>query len=225
MRYSFTRNALGKLLTMTDHTGASLVNYFYVLYGHGDVIGLRDSSGELVVSYTYDSFGNILTESGTVTTGDGLLLREKNPFRYASYFLDEETGCYYLEARYYEPKIGRFTTRDLLPSVNLYVYAENNPVNLVDPTGQAPIIEGRTVDISLMYRNVRTGGEAPKRKIGLAPKAVPSPSWLNNRNASLNNNSSHLGLVTTGALTGGSLDELAKSVDPYTKPNSNLPLL
>jgi hypothetical protein len=86
VRYSFTRNASGKLLTMTDYTGTSPVNYFYVLNGHGEVIGLRDSSGSLVVSYTYDAFGYILTSSGTATTGDGLLLREQNPFRYVHIF-------------------------------------------------------------------------------------------------------------------------------------------
>jgi YD repeat-containing protein len=87
VRYSFTRNGAGQLLTMTDHTGASAVNYFYVLNLHGDVLGLRDGNGNMVVSYSYDSFGNILTSTGTATTQDGTsLLREANPFRYASYF-------------------------------------------------------------------------------------------------------------------------------------------
>ncbi|MEA4963964.1 MAG: RHS repeat-associated core domain-containing protein [Lutispora sp.] len=35
-----------------------------------------------------------------------------NPYRYAGYRYDEETGIYYLNARYYDPKIARFLTED-----------------------------------------------------------------------------------------------------------------
>ncbi|MDQ6418733.1 RHS repeat-associated core domain-containing protein [Paenibacillus sp. LHD-117] len=55
---------------------------------------------------------------------------------------DNETGLYYLMARYYDSGIGRFITRDIFPgfiedplSLNKYVYTENNPVMNVDPSG------------------------------------------------------------------------------------------
>jgi len=35
-----------------------------------------------------------------------------NPFRYCGEYLDEETGNYYLRARYYDPGIQRFITQD-----------------------------------------------------------------------------------------------------------------
>ena len=35
-----------------------------------------------------------------------------NPFRYSGEYFDEETGFYYLRARYYDPSIGRFLTED-----------------------------------------------------------------------------------------------------------------
>ncbi|MFD1739008.1 hypothetical protein ACFSCX_21065 [Bacillus salitolerans] len=50
--------------------------------------------------YKYDTVGVPLTIEGTVTTGNGLLLREANPFRYVGYFYNEETANYYLKARY-----------------------------------------------------------------------------------------------------------------------------
>jgi RHS repeat-associated protein len=53
-----------------------------------------------------------------------------------------ERQLYYLNARYYNPKIARFisqdtytgNTRDPL-SLNLYTYGYNNPIRYYDPTG------------------------------------------------------------------------------------------
>ncbi|WP_035198699.1 RHS repeat-associated core domain-containing protein [Schinkia azotoformans] len=61
---------------------------------------MKDKTGTTVVTYEYDAFGNIITSTGTAKTGNGRLLREENPFRYASYFYDEETKLYYLRMRW-----------------------------------------------------------------------------------------------------------------------------
>ncbi len=65
-----------------------------------------------------------------------------NPYLYAGYYYDVETGMYYLNARYYSPRTGRFISRDAMPqmaterlALNAYAYTENNPVNKVDPSG------------------------------------------------------------------------------------------
>ncbi|MHB1395126.1 MAG: RHS repeat-associated core domain-containing protein, partial [Clostridia bacterium] len=62
--------------------------------------------------------------------------------RYAGYQYDEETEIYYLNARYYDPKIARFLTEDTYRgeandplSLNLYTYSHNEPVMYGDPTG------------------------------------------------------------------------------------------
>ncbi|MFZ7104035.1 MAG: RHS repeat domain-containing protein [Peptococcaceae bacterium] len=60
------------------------------LNGHGDVIKLTDDSGSIVAEYEYDVWGNILAQSGSMAAS--------NPFRYAGYMYDEETGLYYLLA-------------------------------------------------------------------------------------------------------------------------------
>ena len=68
-----------------------------------------------------------------------------NPFRYRSYYFDEETGLYYLQSRYYDPELGRFISADsieyldpeTLGGLNLYAYCGNNPVMGIDPNGNA----------------------------------------------------------------------------------------
>ena len=66
-----------------------------------------------------------------------------NPLRYRGYVYDKETKLYYLQSRYYNPKWGRFisadnqlSTGDIL-GMNLFAYCGNNPVNRIDPTGEA----------------------------------------------------------------------------------------
>lgn len=110
------------------------ITYYYNLNGHGDVVSLSDSNGNIVAEYQYDAWGNILSQSGIMAT--------INPYRYAGYRYDEITGLYYLTARYYNAGDGRFITKDTLEgkitnplSLNLYTYTANNPLKCVDPSG------------------------------------------------------------------------------------------
>ncbi len=109
--------------------------YYYLLNAQGDVIRMLDSTGTTVASYEYDPFGNIITATG--------IMAEANPLRYRGYYYDRETGFYYLNSRYYDPKIGRFINADSYVSTgqgivgyNMFAYCGNNPVNGTDPEGQ-----------------------------------------------------------------------------------------
>ena len=73
-------------------------------------------------------------------------LGKLNPFRYRSYYYDEDISMYYLQSRYYDAEIGRFINADdvnLIPTMqtgikgtNLFEYCDDNPVNKEDPTGE-----------------------------------------------------------------------------------------
>jgi RHS repeat-associated protein len=79
-------------------------------------------------TYTFDSFGELTTSTGTAI----------NPFQYAGREFDPETGLYNNRARYYDPKIGRFDSEDPVRfkgGIDFYRYTHNDPVNRSDPDG------------------------------------------------------------------------------------------
>ncbi|MDQ0191652.1 RHS repeat domain-containing protein, partial [Alicyclobacillus cycloheptanicus] len=126
---SYTYGPNGEPLTLTTWSGGTGTTYYYVENGHGDVVALTDASGNIVAQYTYDAWGNILSSSGT--------LANTNPYLYAGYRWDSAVGMYYLNARYYSPSLMRFISRDPLgSSTNDYPYADDNPVDKVDPSGE-----------------------------------------------------------------------------------------
>jgi RHS repeat-associated protein len=111
---------------------------WYLTDNIGSVRENVNTSGTVLDSITYDSYGNIKTESSP-SSGDR--------FKYASREWDSEIGQYYYRARNYNAAIGRFENEDQVGfrggDTNLYRYVKNAPVISVDPTG-----EGRPYPVS-----------------------------------------------------------------------------
>ena len=115
--------------------------YYYALNGQGDVIGIFDEYGTLVVTYNWDNaWGYNPIPEGSMASTLGAL----NPLRYRGYVYDIETGYYYLQSRYYDPEIGRFINADSFASTgqgffgnNMFAYCLNNPVCRKDISGTA----------------------------------------------------------------------------------------
>jgi RHS repeat-associated protein len=109
---------------------------YFMYNGHADVVALTDGGDTVLASYYYDAFGVHREQDG----GDS------NPYRYAGYMFDTETGLYYLKARFYDPELARFLQEDTYRgnmsdplSLNLYAYVRYNPLTYWDPTGHAYI--------------------------------------------------------------------------------------
>ena len=130
----FSYDADGKVVAV-NYNG----NYYYYLRNaQNDIVKLIDKTGATVVEYTYDSWGKLLSTSGSLAS----TLGKNNPFRYRGYVYDEETGFYYLQSRYYNPEVGRFISSDVLLSTgqgvlghNAYAYCGNNPIVREDTQG------------------------------------------------------------------------------------------
>ena len=121
------------------HNGTA---YYFYKNLQGDVIAITDETGAVVARYSYDAWGKCKVESDT----SGVNIATVNPFRYRSYYYDQETGLYYLQSRYYDPEVGRFINADDINCIgapsellnnNLWSYCTNNPVNKDDPCGYA----------------------------------------------------------------------------------------
>ena len=139
-----------------------------IFYYHTDHLGstrlVTDENRNIVAAATYHPFGGLSAEEGLkdyLYTG-----KEK-----------DATGLYYYGARYYDPDVGRFLTRDPLKgdifnsqSLNRYTYCLNNPLKYTDPSG---LLEKKFV--------MDGGGEAKKKKGSTSssnpsqPTAYPGP--------------------------------------------------
>jgi len=139
----------GQLLFETDGAGALKMCYFYrgrmlvalwsaqgsMHYYHfdqmGNTLALTDSAGRISASYRYLPYGEMA----------GGYARVENRFTFVGRYgvRDEGQAIYFMKARFYDARAGRFMQRDpmlLEGGLNVYAYAANNPVNRLDADGK-----------------------------------------------------------------------------------------
>ena len=136
---------MNKLVGFTYNKNGKASNYIYRRNIQGDIIGIYDSLGNEVGEYAYDAYGKCYVKYKDNSSEEEKTILNTNPFRYRGYYYDNEAGLYYLNARYYDPSIGRFISPDVLSildetkghinGLNLYMYCNNNPIMYVDPSG------------------------------------------------------------------------------------------
>jgi len=104
-------------------------------YLHHDQLGstrlLTDAEGEASASISYGPYGEVEGSTGAATT----------PLGFAGQYTDAQIGLQYLRARWYDPATGQFLTRDPIEAITgePYVYASDNPLNEVDPSGLSAV--------------------------------------------------------------------------------------
>jgi len=116
------------LISQQDSTSTN----YLLADGLGSTRLLTDEIGIVTGRYIYDVFGGERSYSGA----------DQTDYTFAGEQMDKTSGLQYLRARYFDPEEGRFISVDPIPGSNTltqtlhhYVYVENNPTNLIDPTG------------------------------------------------------------------------------------------
>lgn len=109
-----------------------------ITYIHQDVLGstvlVTDQTSNVLLQYEYDAFGQMVGMNGKAN---------QTNYLYTGQEYDPESELYYYNARYYNPRLGRFISRDPVLghdgdalSRNGYIYVKNNPLKYTDPTGE-----------------------------------------------------------------------------------------
>lgn len=167
-------STLGDVVLETDGAGATTASYvlgnnslisqtrggaasYYLHDGQRSVRALTDANGAVTDTYAYTAFGEARSRTGTTV----------NPYQYTGQFLDQLTGLYNLRARYYDPALGRFLTRDTWETgtsdpteLNRYAYTANNPINRADPNGHLFVETGLAQTVTRIAAATFTGAVA-----------------------------------------------------------------
>jgi RHS repeat-associated protein len=136
---------IGGLLARSTGYGSGSAHHYYHADGNGNITAMVDSARALSATYRYDSYGGLLSSSGTMAA--------VNLYRFSSkMLLSSSVGLYYYGYRFYEPNFQRWLNRDPLgeagfevlrvkgPNIlgdgpNPYVFVRNHPINSIDAFG------------------------------------------------------------------------------------------
>ena len=141
--YSYSDDAngdagVGKLIKFTDYTDktgglllAESKNYFVINDNVGNITSVIDREGNIINSYAYSPFGELIVEQEQVKLNIGFNTK-----------YEDESGLTYYNNRYYDSDLGRFISQDPIfeeGGVNLYNFVENDPINHWDILGNSCI--------------------------------------------------------------------------------------
>jgi RHS repeat-associated protein len=117
----------GQVIEQIDASTDQPTVQYYFTDTVGSTRALLAQDGTVSATYRYDAYGTLVAKTGAAAT----------PLQYGGGYADSESGFLFLMHRYYDPATGQFVAVD--PAVDdtqaPYDYADDNPVNLADPTG------------------------------------------------------------------------------------------
>ena len=106
----------------------------YHFDSRGSTIAITDMSGNVTDTFAYDTYGKLISRTGTSDVIFGYNGRDG--------VVTDDNGLIYMRARYYSPEMRRFVNADIIAgeisnaiTLNRYAYANGNPVSFVDPLG------------------------------------------------------------------------------------------
>lgn len=113
------------------------LEYAALTDAQGTVWGFSDGT-DVVARWTYDAWGNVLSEE--IAPSASALAGTRHRFHGRE--LSAATGLVHFRARWYDPLVGRWISKDpirLHGGLNLYAFCADDPVNWIDPFGEAQV--------------------------------------------------------------------------------------
>jgi RHS repeat-associated protein len=133
-------------------------------------VAATNASGQVIWRESYRPYGERLTNAPASAD---------NEVWFTSRRQDVETGLVYMGARYYEPIVGRFISKDPvgfnesnLHSFNRYAYANNNPYRYIDPDGRIVLPAAVLVVAAIAVGTAITVQNLPKNDKDRLAKAL-----------------------------------------------------
>ena len=200
----YTRTPGGRLIRSQHHG-------WYLYNARGDVVQRTDNSRNILHNYRYTAFGMDLGSNANST----------NPFRFAGEYWEAHSGTYYLRARNYNPRTGRFLSPDpfwntgnmtdsplaILQAANLYVYTMNNPIRWIDPSG-LKALDPTTQALRDRFIATEYGGRVNAREYALSQGATVTNLNGGGINISHNGISQNFNLNNNGTLSFNALNSI-----------------
>jgi RHS repeat-associated protein len=130
--------------TLIDERLPGSISYNPIYDAQGDVIGLLNSTGELVQTIRYGPYGE--NTNATKIGEHGVEYSPTNdPFLFQGGYHtaggnpgvgNVPNGLYHFGERYYDPTTGRWTQPDPASGMTNFTFAGDDPINQIDPTGE-----------------------------------------------------------------------------------------
>ena len=177
-------SGVDNLLAVTLYGGGATNTLYAVTDPLGTVHALVDADGSVAVSFSYDSWGNLLSADGDETPAAALR------FTWQGREYSNATALYSFRARWYDPASGRWLSKDpigLEGGLNLYEAFGKNPVCFVDPTGlkiinggNEPLVDEALKIIDKALNVAYKKNSHSRQKKGVAKSALHDWEALNN---------------------------------------------
>ncbi len=162
--------------------------------------------GKIIGEYLYDAWGNCNVNEISIANERDRFVLYNNPFRYKGYYCDLETQLYLVSSCYYSPELCRFLQvsdiTNLNPQsingLNLYAYANNNPINIAYSTFN---MSGSNGGGMISINNVITGNSVLSNNGSgsISRNLPPVPGWMDTLSTAIDHSFSIINPIRTAA--------------------------
>ncbi len=190
---TYLYDGFNRRVKQTDAKGTS-----YSVYSQSGTLLMRETN-QGKINYIYLA-GKLISKVGISESPDtsnqhyapfgSVIEGEKDAVGYTGHKFDTDIGLSYMQARYYDPVIGRFYSNDPVGAAsflsagnihgfNRYTYANNNPYKYIDPDGNNPRrwLFNLLKDPKVTIGNGVSRVKKTARDIGILPPIVQSAPW------------------------------------------------